>query len=252
MRWSPRWSTSPSRRTSSGSSARAVDEFGGLDLAVNCAGLGTFSPIVDHPVEEWRTVIDVCLTGVFLSVKHEAQAMRAGGHGRRDRQHRVDQREGAGGRARRRTAAPRRAWRCSPAVRRWSSVRRGSGSRASARATSRRRSPRSPSRSPRSHDAYVESIPLGRAGAADDIANAALFLVSDEASWVSGETLYVDGAESTQGLPGLHQARGLRRRTQTKPELAVDGGVNSASGGTIALQAVLASATWFISLISPR
>ena len=37
----------------------------------------------------------------------------------------------------------------------------------------------------------------------EDIADAALFLVSDEASWVSGETLYVDGAESTFGYPDL-------------------------------------------------
>ena len=39
--------------------------------------------------------------------------------------------------------------------------------------------------------AYLESIPLGRVGAPSDVADAALFLVSSEASWVSGETLYV-------------------------------------------------------------
>ena len=44
-------------------------------------------------------------------------------------------------------------------------------------------------------------------GRPDDIASAALFLVSDDASWVSGETLYVDGAESTNGYPDLTEAR---------------------------------------------
>jgi NAD(P)-dependent dehydrogenase (short-subunit alcohol dehydrogenase family) len=56
---------------------------------------------------------------------------------------------------------------------------------------------------PQIGEAYLESIPLGRVGAPDDIADAALFLVSDEASWISGETLYVDGAESTNGYPDL-------------------------------------------------
>jgi NAD(P)-dependent dehydrogenase (short-subunit alcohol dehydrogenase family) len=44
---------------------------------------------------------------------------------------------------------------------------------------------------------------LGRVGAPSDVADAALFLVSSDASWVSGETLYVDGAESTNGYPDL-------------------------------------------------
>ena len=36
-------------------------------------------------------------------------------------------------------------------------------------------------------------LPLGRMGQPDDIANAVAFLVSDEASWVTGQTLFVDG-----------------------------------------------------------
>ena len=44
--------------------------------------------------------------------------------------------------------------------------------------------------------------PLGRFGTVDDIANAALFLASDEAGYISGQTLCVDGAASTQKLPG--------------------------------------------------
>ena len=51
--------------------------------------------------------------------------------------------------------------------------------------------------------AYVASIPLGRAGAPRDIANAAVFLASDEASWITGTTLYVDGAEANKGYPEL-------------------------------------------------
>src|SRR5262245_14196449 len=57
--------------------AAAVDRFGRLDVAVNSAGVGGFAPIVDHSVEEWNRVVGICLTGVFLSVKHEAKQMVA-------------------------------------------------------------------------------------------------------------------------------------------------------------------------------
>jgi len=40
---------------------------------------------------------------------------------------------------------------------------------------------------------YEEMHPLGRLGRPADIANAILFLVSDEAEWITGEILYVDG-----------------------------------------------------------
>jgi NAD(P)-dependent dehydrogenase (short-subunit alcohol dehydrogenase family) len=58
--------------------ARAA-ELGGLTVAVANAGRGTFSPIVDHPLGEWKAIIDLCLTGVFLTVKHAASVMHDGG-----------------------------------------------------------------------------------------------------------------------------------------------------------------------------
>ncbi len=61
--------------------ATAVNTFGRLDVGVNGAGFATLAPVVDHDVAAWREVVDVCLTGVFLSVKHEARAMQAGGGG---------------------------------------------------------------------------------------------------------------------------------------------------------------------------
>jgi len=42
-------------------------------------------------------------------------------------------------------------------------------------------------------DAIGARLPLGRLGEPDDIANAALFLASDLASWITGHTLVVDG-----------------------------------------------------------
>jgi NAD(P)-dependent dehydrogenase (short-subunit alcohol dehydrogenase family) len=56
-----------------------ADEFGGLHVAVANAGKGGFAPIVEHPLDAWREIIDLCLTGVFLTVKHGARHMRDGG-----------------------------------------------------------------------------------------------------------------------------------------------------------------------------
>jgi 3-oxoacyl-[acyl-carrier protein] reductase len=61
---------------------------------------------------------------------------------------------------------------------------------------------------PAIRDAYVAATPLGRAGEPDDIADAALFLVSDEGRWVSGDTLFVDGASMLKAYPDLQKLGG--------------------------------------------
>jgi len=40
---------------------------------------------------------------------------------------------------------------------------------------------------------FIKKIPVGRIGKPEDIANACAFLVSDEANFVTGQTLIVDG-----------------------------------------------------------
>ena len=59
--------------------AELATGLGGLDAAVANAGKGAYSSIVDHPLESWQEIIDLCLTGVFLTVKHAGRVMNDGG-----------------------------------------------------------------------------------------------------------------------------------------------------------------------------
>ena len=49
----------------------------------------------------------------------------------------------------------------------------------------------------------ARSVPLRRLGLPDDIATAALFLASDASSWVTGQTLVVDGGTTIQPSGGV-------------------------------------------------
>jgi len=59
---------------------RVETELGPLRLAVNSAGIANAGPAEEMSLEQWRRVIDINLTGVFLSCQAEARAMV--GHGR--------------------------------------------------------------------------------------------------------------------------------------------------------------------------
>jgi len=181
--------------------ASAIERFGTLDIAVNCAGFGTFGLVADHPVEEWRAVVDTCLTGVFLSVKHEAAAMRERGTGAIVNVASINSRVPSIGMA---------AYCCAKAgvemLTRVAAMELGPfGVRVAGVGPGFVDSPLTAftAQVPKVREAYVASIPMGRAGQPDDIADAVAFLVSDDGRWVSGDTLFVDGAEMTRGYPDL-------------------------------------------------
>jgi len=53
----------------------AIERFGSLEILVNNAGIASLSPSVDMSLEEWKKVIDVNLTGVFLCARAVAREM---------------------------------------------------------------------------------------------------------------------------------------------------------------------------------
>jgi NAD(P)-dependent dehydrogenase (short-subunit alcohol dehydrogenase family) len=62
--------------------AHAVQTFGGLDVAANIAGIG--GPLIsaeDYPIDDWRKVIDINLSGVYYSMRAELRHMLANGGG---------------------------------------------------------------------------------------------------------------------------------------------------------------------------
>lgn len=61
--------------------AAALEEFGRLDILVNNAGLGDLAAIEDTSLEDWSRTIGIDQTGVFLGMKSAAAALAASGRG---------------------------------------------------------------------------------------------------------------------------------------------------------------------------
>ena len=53
----------------------AIEKFGSLEIIVNNAGIATLSPSVEMDLNEWKKVVDVNLTGVFLCARTAAREM---------------------------------------------------------------------------------------------------------------------------------------------------------------------------------
>jgi NAD(P)-dependent dehydrogenase (short-subunit alcohol dehydrogenase family) len=145
-------------------------------------------------------VIDVCLTGVFHAVKHEARAMLdQGGGGVIVNLASIYGRQPGEGMV---------AYCCAKAgvemLTRVAALELGPrGVRVNAIAPGFVETPMTAPTQPKSRAAYIDAIPLGRPGRPDDIARAALFLASDDAAWFNGETLVVDGGEVHREAPRL-------------------------------------------------
>jgi NAD(P)-dependent dehydrogenase (short-subunit alcohol dehydrogenase family) len=61
--------------------AAVLEEWGGLDILVNAAGIAPAGPLVDMPADKWRAALEVNLTGYFLMGREAARIMIRQGMG---------------------------------------------------------------------------------------------------------------------------------------------------------------------------
>jgi 3-oxoacyl-[acyl-carrier protein] reductase len=167
--------------------------YGRVDILVQNAGIYPYTMLPDIEVEEWDAVLGVNLRGCFLAVQACARPMRAQRYGRIVLTSSI--------------TGPRVS---SPGHGHYSASKAGINGLIRAAAielapdgiTINGVEPGNiltegvqAERSPEFIRAMERSVPLGRLGTPRDVAHAVLFLASDEAAYVTGTTIIVDGGQ---------------------------------------------------------
>ncbi|CAN5390056.1 SDR family oxidoreductase [soil metagenome] len=191
-----------------------IERHGGLDAVVNYAGYEQNTPIRDLDSATLRQMVDVQFVGALAVIRHSANAMADHGGGSIVSVSSLTAHAPAVGLA---------AYAGSKAgleyVTRIAAVEYGAdGVRANCVAPHLIETPMTARifRNPLALEAVRLQTPLGRMGHVSDVANAALFLASDESGYITGQTLCIDGGASSQKLPSAHDYASL---AQLRPEL---------------------------------
>jgi NAD(P)-dependent dehydrogenase (short-subunit alcohol dehydrogenase family) len=179
--------------------AQTVEAYGGIDVLVNCAGVGVHKTVIEMTDDEWDFQVDTQLRGVFLACRATARRMIAQGRGGRI----VNIGSTAGAIARVRAAAH-----CASKA--------GVGQLTKVLALElgpygitvnvvapgltdiRAISKASPTAEYR--ERFLREVPLGRLADPQEIADAVLFFASDQARFITGQAIYVDGGYSAGKL----------------------------------------------------
>src|SRR5437764_6240214 len=166
--------------------------FGKLDILVNDAGISGSNVDDLFDSAAWEKIMGINSTGTFLGMKHAIPAMRAAGGGSIVNIPSISGLTGQRG--------IHVAYNASKgAVRTLTKAAAVQHGRHNIRVNSVHPGLMPPMRtSGRTADPAVrakmlEGVPLGRAGRVEEVANAVLFLASDDASYITGAELYVDG-----------------------------------------------------------
>lgn len=168
--------------------AKAVEEFGQLDILVNNAGIFPFVPFAEMKEEDWDKVMDVNLKSVFLCSKEAAKILPEGGRivnissiaafvGFEGLVHYCATKGAINSmiRALALELAPKKIT--------VNAVAPGAIDTPGAGETSTEESKKQ----------TIAMIPLSRMGEPEDIANAVVFLASEKAGYITGQTIIVDG-----------------------------------------------------------
>ena len=175
--------------------AAAVEGFGRLDCLVNAAGvlwIGKDGSIAEMDLAVWDRVLEINLRSFVLTARHAVPHMKAAGGGAMVHISSIDALSG--------DPAPQDAYGVAKAgvIRLSKSIAvqfAGEGIRSNALLPGPVLSPMQErwQGKPEAQAAVASHIPLGRLGTTQDLANACLFLLSDEAAFVTGTELIVDG-----------------------------------------------------------
>lgn len=172
-----------------------VAAYGHLDVLINNAGVGTDGDVVELTEEQWQRILDVNLKGVFLCCKYAIPAMKKSGGG--SIVNIASTAAFVGGSVSCVYPASKAgvvALSKSTALRyahnniRVNCVCPGHVDTALTYTL----------KDPEVKAALIRKYPLGRLGAPEEIANAVLFIASDEASFITGTELIVDGGYTAQ------------------------------------------------------
>lgn len=168
----------------------AVETFGGLDYAVNNAGVGAMpTNIADVERTVWDRAINITLTGTFLAMQSQLQHFREAGSGAIVNIGSLASISATAmltpyGAAKHGVYSLTRSAALEYAE---------SGIRINMVAPGAIETAALASLPEEARNNYAQEIPMKRLGHVDDIANATTFLLSDNASFITGEVLRVDG-----------------------------------------------------------
>jgi len=174
---------------------KTVTRFGRLDVAVNNAGTeGKGGPITDQTAESYAATFDTNVLGVILSMKHEVRVMQGQGSGNIINISSTYGHEGAAGSSV--YAGSKHAVEGITKSVALETVKSGLRINAVAPGPIDTGLLARFTRTPQNKAALATTVPMNRLGVSEEVANAIVFIASNEASFITGHILNVDGGKS--------------------------------------------------------
>ena len=170
----------------------AEERFGKVDVLVNNAAIVLRKDIEETTGEDWDNIMAINAKGVFLGTRAVIPAMRRAGGGSIINISSISGLVSIGPPAYIATKGAVRLFTKSTAIQHTSDNIRANSIHPGSVDTDMRREGMG-SQTPQEIQARIDQIPLGRVGTTEDISYGALFLASDESSFMTGSELVIDG-----------------------------------------------------------